>query len=139
MSALLLCNGLEELSHLAREGVEANHLPARFSTHSGLDRAQREQVRRQALQPLGLLERVEQPCAVRLGGALARKRDIEVSAERGDGRAQLVGRVRGEAPQVADRRLETGEQAVQHGGEPVHVAGATRRQPAVEGARLDRL
>src|SRR5207249_4795715 len=104
---LLLRHGLEEVRHLARHRVEADDIRA---PHAGFDGAQREQVRRYPSEPLRLLERVEEAVAIAVWGTSARERDLEMGPQGRDRRAQLVGRIRREATQVADRRLQAHEQ-----------------------------
>ena len=54
---------------------------------------------------------------------------LEMRAQRGDRRAELVGGIGGEAPERLHRRVDALEQPIQHPYEATDLARLTRRQP----------
>ena len=65
--ALLLGHRLQRLRHLAHQIIELDRLVARrHARRSGFHRAQGEEVLRESSETFGLLQRVEEPLAIRL-------------------------------------------------------------------------
>ncbi len=102
-----------------------------------------QQVLREPHQPLRLLRGGLEGRAQLLGGASAPQRQLQLGLENAERRAQLVARVRGEAPLAQGRRLEAVQQLVQglaqacdlvarirHGQALANLGRRDRRRPA---------
>ena len=137
---LLLRDRRERLGDLVHQHVEPHQLRCACEARRiAFDRAEREQVLAEPLEPLGLLERVHQAGTVLLERRRPGDGGLEVGAQSRHRRAQLVRGVGGEALEMCHRGLEPPEHAIEHVDDAIDLAGRSRGQSVIERAGLDGL
>jgi hypothetical protein len=87
----------EAVANVAREGVEGHGLDLQQQAAGPVGAREVEEPRGEAREVLDLLENARQRRPVLLRRALAAERDLDLGAQRGERRAELVRGVRGEA------------------------------------------
>ena len=101
------------------------HLARLEAAAAGLQLGEQEEVGRQAREPIDLAAHRGQGCCRNAGPTLAARQDVDVAAQDGQRRSELVGRVGGERPLRAEGRVDPIGHVVEGPSEPTDLVVAS--------------